>query len=151
MFSRKLLAPCGLYCGICPVYTASREEDPRSRRRLAECLGCAPEDLACDGCLSDNPSPMCRNCRLRDCAVSRGLSGCHLCPDFPCSIINEQPLLVARTVVVKALNEWRELGDEAWAMKWTREEAIRCLCPYCGYALLRGARHCWCCNKPQPD
>ncbi len=58
--NKNLIAPCGLYCGWCPFYVFK------------------PKEYSCGGCWSRD------KCRIRDCAVSRGLKLCTYCKDFPC-------------------------------------------------------------------
>jgi hypothetical protein len=60
----KLIAPCGMNCGVCRAHL--REKEP------------------CPGCY--NPLPRykaCHNCKLKNCKKRKGLF-CYACPEFPC-------------------------------------------------------------------
>ena len=83
----QLVAPCGLYCGGCPLYQA------RTDRALAEkiaqrqgipvdevpvCLGCRAQE----GHIPVMGEPI---CGTYECVINqRGLSFCYECEDFPC-------------------------------------------------------------------
>lgn len=146
MVDHLLLAPCGLYCGICSAYIAHRDGDLELKSRLAEIYHCSPESVACRGCRSEETAVVCRGCPIRACALDRRFNGCQECPDFPCAVIREGNLPLKRDVILTALREWATIGTEQWAAKWRREEGCRVLCPHCGYALLKGVRHCWGCD-----
>ncbi len=66
--SPDLIAPCGLYCGVCAVYIATRDDNSKLKERLARVYrgevpgkGTLPnsqrltaEKISCRGCLSDS-------------------------------------------------------------------------------------------------
>ncbi len=68
-----LIAPCGLYCGVCAIYIAHRDHNHKLKERLVNLYkggipdkGALPnsenlsiEDIRCRGCLSDDH----RNCQ----------------------------------------------------------------------------------------
>jgi len=39
----KLVAPCGMYCGVCGVYTANRDNNQKLKDKLANAYGVTPE------------------------------------------------------------------------------------------------------------
>jgi hypothetical protein len=57
----NLLAPCGLYCGVCGVYYATRDKNEKLMEllvsfyqdRIPNLENISTEDLQCEGCLSD--------------------------------------------------------------------------------------------------
>lgn len=152
MESRKgLAAPCGLYCGVCGVYIAHRENNPKFKERLRDFyqkgLGAATltvDDISCEGCLSGVISIFCQTCQIRSCAIEKGIEGCHQCSDFPCEYIDEFPIPVGKKVILRAIPFWREYGAE----KWMEEEEKRYHCPCCGNKLFRGAKRCRNCREP---
>jgi hypothetical protein len=135
---KEWLAPCGLYCGVCGILMATRDENPKFRERLAGVYNLQPEEISCAGCLSKNPFVYCRVCAIKSCTRERGYQGCHQCSDFPCQAIDSFPMPVGKKVILRAIPAWRELGTE----KWVDLEEKRYVCPGCGYPLFRGARHC---------
>jgi len=140
------LAPCGLYCGVCAILYATREDNRKFKERLVgvykgklpgyEDLG--PEDIRCRGCMSEEPFGYCRECGIRDCTRSKGYEGCHECDDFPCNLIETFPMPVGKRVILRAVPHWREVGTE----RWVEDEEARYHCPVCGNKLFRGAMRC---------
>lgn len=139
-----LLAPCGLYCGVCGVYIAHRDGNEKFKERLATVYGVEPKDVRCRGCLSDEPFGYCRLCRIKSCTREKGYEACHQCAQFPCSLIDEFPLDVGKRVILRAIPQWRTMGTE----KWVAAEEARYVCPHCGARLFRGAKRCRECKEP---
>jgi predicted RNA-binding Zn-ribbon protein involved in translation (DUF1610 family) len=141
---KKLAAPCGLYCGVCGVLMAHRDNSIKFKERLSGVYGVTADEIKCQGCLSDELFIFCRACPIRSCTTDKGIEGCHQCGDFPCHFIEDFPLPVGKKVMLRAIPVWRELGIE----KWTKEEEERYHCPHCGYAVFRGVKKCRNCHSP---
>ncbi len=139
-----LLAPCGLYCGVCGVYIAHRDGNEKFKERLAPVYGVEPKDVRCRGCLSDEPFGLCRLCHIKSCVREKDYESCHQCSQFPCAFIDEFPLDVGKRVILRAIPQWREMGTE----KWVAAEEARYICPHCGARLFRGAKRCRECKEP---
>ena len=135
---RELLAPCGLYCGVCAIYIADRDDNLKFKERLTDVYGVGIEELHCKGCLSDEIFKYCEVCPIRECTREKGYEGCNECEDFPCKFVEDFPLPVGKKVILRAVPEWRELGTE----RWVEGELERYHCPECGYPLFRGAKRC---------
>ena len=144
MINKDLLAPCGLYCGVCGIMIAHSGNDQKFKEKLSAFYGCSPDDIACKGCLSDETFAYCRTCPVKSCTRDKGYEGCHKCSDFPCKLIENFPIPVGKKVILRAIPAWRELGTE----KWVEEEEKRYHCPQCGYQLFRGAKRCRNCKEP---
>lgn len=148
--NQDLLAPCGLYCGVCAVYLATRDGNDKLKGILAGVYqgklpgsqDITPEMISCRGCLSGQTWGFCSNCAIRACAQGRGLAGCHQCSDWPCQLIQGFPMAIGKKVIMRSVPRRAEVGDEAWA---TEEEA-RYRCPACGQGLTRGAPRCHHCG-----
>ncbi len=140
------LAPCGLYCGVCGVRYATRDNNVSFMERLLGVYkekmpgseGLTVENLRCQGCLSDQTSIFCKACAIRDCTRQKGYAGCHECQEFPCQFIENFPVPVGKKVVLRAIPHWREVGTE----RFVQDEEARYLCPGCGHQLFRGAKRC---------
>ena len=44
---KKLIAPCGMYCGICDKYLAFSHQLPKKRGKICYCKGCHPQNKNC--------------------------------------------------------------------------------------------------------
>ncbi|HEY81772.1 MAG TPA: DUF3795 domain-containing protein [Dehalococcoidia bacterium] len=144
MESKKQLAgPCGLYCGVCGIYAAHKDNDLEFKERLAGIYGLDVADIKCKGCRSDELFLYCQNCPIRSCTTAKGIEGCHQCNDFPCQFIENFPLHHGRRVILRAIPARRKLGTE----RWIEDEERRYHCPYCGCKLFMGAEECWNCKE----
>ena len=146
------VAPCGLYCGVCAIYMAHRDNNQKFKERLVELYKgnvagkgtlpnsaqLTPDDIRCRGCLSEDLFLHCRQCEIRACTKEKGYSGCHQCDEFPCASIEHFPMTVGKKVMLRAIPYWREVGME----KWIADEEARYICPECGNKVFRGVVTC---------
>jgi hypothetical protein len=143
--NKNLLSPCGLYCGMCPIYVAHRDGNDRLKEKLAKDYGMKPEEISCRGCLSNELfGHHCRVCSIRSCAGEKSYEGCHQCSDFPCEHINKFPFEDARQIMLAAIPQWRSLGTEKWITSLENQHR----CKKCGAPFTRGARRCCSCKEP---
>jgi len=143
----KLLAPCGLYCGVCSIYKAYKDNDLELKKEILTKLNNNEiktiEDIACTGCLSDGiVFHFCQACPIKTCIKNKKIKGCYQCKDFPCEIISNWPDPLEKKVMLRAIPSWRELGIE----NWVAEEEKRYKCPNCGTLLFHGTKKCKNCN-----
>ena len=148
----ELVSPCGLYCGVCAIYIAHRDNNQKFKQRLAElykggvsgkgalpnCEALTAADIRCRGCMSEEPFLHCRQCEIKACVSEKGFSGCHQCDDFPCQHIENFPMPVGKKVILRAVPRRRAVGTP----KWIEEEQARYVCPQCGHKVFRGAVRC---------
>ena len=139
----NLVAPCGIYCGICPIYIADKGNHIHLKEVLAAEFKIAVNEIKCDGCLSDNPFVNCSTCAVRDCIIAKRIEGCYKCDDFPCSIIEEMPDAIGKQVILRSVPLLRKLGIE----RFIEEETKHYQCPYCGHQLFMGVKRCRNCNN----
>ena len=157
--NKDLMAPCGLYCGTCGVYIATRDNNPKFKKVLGNLYGTRPEETECLGCMQAEPPEKrycyCESCQIRDCVKSRGYYSCHQCAEWPCPLIETFPVATGRRVMAKTIPLWREkvaaLGEEDGSEAWARSECERHHCSSCGAPLFRGAQRCRSCRAHVAD
>ncbi|MFW9827868.1 MAG: DUF3795 domain-containing protein [Candidatus Thorarchaeota archaeon] len=147
--NKALLAPCGLYCGVCAIHIADRDNNSKFKGILVDVykpFSKTIDDIKCKGCLSENQDDIfgyCKICPMRDCVNGKGIESCYQCEDFPCKFVENFPIPVGKKVILRAIPQWKELGTE----KWVKQEEKRYHCPECGNPLFRGAKRCNKCKK----
>lgn len=140
--NKALLAPCGLYCGVCAIYIAHRDNNLKFKEKLMNVYKPFVEtvdDVQCLGCLSDEVVfGYCQTCPIKSCVKEKELDGCYQCDEWPCKHIKRFPIAVGKKVIMRAIPQWRELGTE----KWVEQEEMRYQCPECRIPLFRGVKRC---------
>ncbi len=145
-------SPCGLYCGVCAIYIAHRDNNQKLKEGLVRLYqggtagkGTLPnsedftiDDIRCNGCLSDVRFLHCRQCEIRECTQEKGYTGCHECDDFPCQHVEAFPMTIGKKVILRAVPYRREVGTD----KWIQDEEVRYFCPECGNKVFRGVMKC---------
>jgi hypothetical protein len=150
-----LVAPCGLYCGACPMYLATQENN--EQRLSASGFGSGGlskmprEDLLCDGCIGGGRvAVFCLKCAIRDCATSKTKTRrCSECEDFPCSRITDfnNDGMLHHGEVLENLKQLRAMG----IAEWTKHEENRWQCPKCRTKLSWYEPECSKCKNPRSD
>jgi len=138
MINQDLVAPCGLYCGVCGIYCATASGDEQLKEKLAKAYGDTPDKISCRGCLSDSVYWYCAVCAIKSCTKEKGYSGCHQCDSFPCDKIDNFPVPEGKKNILRAIPRWKELGTE----EFIKAEEKLFACDNCGTKLFRGARKC---------
>jgi hypothetical protein len=123
----NLVAPCGLFCGACPVFRASG--DGALVERLAKTLDVPPEQVSCLGCRVEKGhirvmgEPV---CPTYDCCIqAKRLQFCYQCGEFfclrlaPCA--DKAQVLPHNTKVYNlvllqklGVEEWLDRAQELW-------------------------------------
>lgn len=136
---------CGIHCGSCPVLRHG--ETGRSDGFIACCAGVPEKELACGGCKSDHLYAGCRVCGFRDCAISRGVTHCADCAEYPCADyrrwLSAKRLLPHVGEAPGNLEAIRRDGVEAWLAAQKRRWA----CPSCGAPFSWYERACPACGR----
>jgi hypothetical protein len=110
-----MIAYCGLNCAECNAFRATKTKDTEWKEQLAKKwteglkVDFNPEDIDCDGCISDRISGWCRKiCKIRPCAEVRKVKTCALCDDYPCARLKE--FLSEEPIAKRNLEEiWKTL------------------------------------------
>lgn len=142
----KLIGICGIYCGDCPSYLASRKNDVPELEFRAREMGCGVEEVRCDGCHSDRVMKGCQECTsgFRSCAWEHGVTWCFECPELPCQRLEDfKDIHVENGIshhehLVDELLYLKEQDVDAWLAKKDREGR----CPQCGEKVYWKTRVC---------
>ncbi len=146
------ISPCGLYCGVCAIHMAHRDNNEKLKEKLialykggTQGKGTLPnsgrlstDDIRCLGCRSNDLFMHCRQCEIRECTKAKNYSGCHECNEFPCHHIENFPMAVGKKVILRSVPYRRRFGTQ----KWIEDEEARYHCPHCGNKVFRGVMKC---------
>jgi len=87
--STKIVAPCGISCFNCEVYSGNITKETQDR--LSELIKIPAEKISCNGCAGGD---LCvflklrgKSCKTLDCVNEHKVAYCHECPDFPCRLL----------------------------------------------------------------
>jgi len=87
-----LIAACGLDCAKCDAYIATQANDEAALEQVAakwrveyNAPDISATNILCDGCMAGGRTiGHCAECKIRLCALDRGLVNCAACPDYAC-------------------------------------------------------------------
>lgn len=94
-----IIARCGFKCNLCLIYRENLKKDERNRQIFRDGLEkyygekLTLEECYCDGCMTDdseNPVRITKDCKIRPCAISKGLQNCGLCEHYPCQDLEKK-------------------------------------------------------------
>ncbi len=122
---RALIAPCGIYCGNCPLYEARTNETLRTKiaerqgipvEKVFLCAGCRPSK---GGVQASGGEPV---CDTYACAVNdKKVEFCYECEDFPCLKLApcaDRAQEIPHNTKVYNLILLHKLGIDAWLEKY---------------------------------
>jgi hypothetical protein len=90
---RRIIAYCGLICSDCEAYIATQADDSAALAQVAakwlqefDAPEITVQSVICDGCLTDEGRKCghCAECKIRACAMARGVLNCAHCADYGC-------------------------------------------------------------------
>ena len=116
----ELIAPCGMNCGICSGYLASKYDVKSKGIKMPYCIGCRPRDKKC--------AFLKKRCNL---LLQGKVQYCYECDDFPClnlEHIDKRYRSSFRMSMIENLKFIKEKG----IMQFLDQEADKWKCPECG-------------------
>ncbi|MGA3287461.1 MAG: DUF3795 domain-containing protein [Bacteroidota bacterium] len=93
---KPILTRCGYRCDLCLAYKPNVENNPSNQQKLSDGwykyfgFRLQPEDICCDGCMSNDPKLIDRNCPVRPCVIEKGLDNCSQCEQYACEKLTER-------------------------------------------------------------
>jgi hypothetical protein len=127
----KLIAPCGMNCGICLGYLLRKEK--------------------CHGCNDDNKykTAGCVKCRIKNCVKLKDSKSkfCFDCDQFPCARIkhlDKRYKTKYEMSMIENLENIKKLGIR----KFVKNEKLRWTCTECGGTICVHKKYCVSCKKP---
>ncbi len=132
MSKDHLAGICGLYCGACYIYLTYKYGDEKAVARLAEQLGIKPEELECQGCGPESEKCIRKDCKVRSCAIERGVRFCYQCDDYPCKQFKESIEKFPHLSVIREEQDNLACNGPA---KWLEWQVHRWKCQGCGTKL----------------
>ena len=166
--SENKVSPCGTYCGACPMYLATQENnDQRTASYMAAMSGGnkpkmaassepSPkqpprENMRCDCCLGGGRIlSHVPKCAIRECAATKSKNRrCSDCDEFPCSRITDfsGDGVLHHGELMENLRQLRKMGIKDWA----KHEDERWGCPKCKARFSWYDAECPECKTPRSD
>ena len=157
MKNTDLVGVCGLYCGACGIYRATRDNDEEKLEEFARGLSAktgyqfSVDDVRCDGCLVNGRLDLwCRKCQIRVCEkLQSSKERCSDCVEFPCTQLTD--------FRDDGMNHHSEITDNLEQIKkngvdvWVEYEEKRWTCPECKTNLSWYDPNCPGCGAPRSE
>lgn len=145
----NLVGACGIYCGACDHYLAFQP----GHEHLLETekfKGKNLEDMKCMGCHSDELTPHCKKCDIRNCARTKDLKSCKNCYDYLCSRVKifyedgkKYTGAKHRLHIIDNNEAVKLLGINAWLVQQQKRWTCKCGMRFSFYETT-----CIKCNRP---
>jgi len=117
---KELIAPCGMNCGVCSGYLASKYDVRSKGIRMPYCIGCRPRDKKC--------AFLKKRCNL---LLGGTVQYCYECEDFPCERLQHLDRRYRsnfRMSMLENLEHIKKSGIEEFLLR----EEEKWKCPECG-------------------
>ena len=110
-----MFAPCGINCAVCYKHVGTKKP----------CQGCLKDDLG--------KPERCRNCKIKNCAQSKGLNHCFACSNFPCKLIQNIEKSYTKRYAI-SLIENSGIAKEKGIAAFLENDRQKWTCQNCGGA-----------------
>jgi hypothetical protein len=119
--NKNLVSACGLFCGACGIYLATKENDTEKILQYALVLNQTYEETLCEGCGAEKKSLHCSGmCQFIHCKQQNGIGICVDCPQFPCELMIEfKSKMPHRFGILESQQRLKEVGWEQWLNEMT--------------------------------
>jgi Protein of unknown function (DUF3795) len=132
-FTAELIAPCGMNCGICRAYIASRLGIPRVRGKISYCAGCLP--------------------RGKNCYIKRGcqklskhqIQSCSECDTMPCEKLEHLDKRYRERYSMSMVENLKVISEKGMD-EFLKSQAEKYACPSCGDVVCVHDSKCYSCG-----
>ena len=131
---KDLVAPCGMYCGICSAYLAQKNGLKGKGVKAPYCIGCRTRNKKC--------AFLKKRCRL---LLENKIEFCYECPTYPCDRLrhlDEKYRTFFRTSFIENLERIKKAGIQ----KFLEEKNKEWKCPKCGGTICCHNGICYSCG-----
>jgi hypothetical protein len=116
----KLIAPCGMNCGLCVSYLAMKNDLKKKGFSKSYCAGCLPRGKNC--------AFMKKSCDL----LGQGLVRfCYECPDYPCRRLKSLDKRYCASYHMSMIDNLEFIKKHGIG-RFLEEETAKWRCPGCG-------------------
>jgi len=124
----KLIAPCGMNCGVCMAYL----------REKNHCPGCNYPD--------DDKSVSVLRCIIKNCETAKKVKFCYKCEKYPCTRLknlDKRYRTKYHMSMIENLENIKKLGIR----QFVKNEQVRWRCPKCGGNICVHRGYCFDCGE----
>jgi len=132
-FTPKLIAPCGMNCGICKTYLAYSRGIPKEKGKISHCSGCLLRD---------------KNCFIkRGCKKLRQgeFKFCFECNDMPCENLDRIDRRYRERYHMSMVENLKELKEKGMK-QFLKSQEEKYECPKCGDVISIHDGKCYTCD-----
>lgn len=92
----NVVSLCGFRCDLCLAYRPNIESEPENAQVLSDGwqryfgFRIPPEQIICDGCLSESETLLDSDCPVRPCARQLEVKNCAACDDYICEKLTQR-------------------------------------------------------------
>ncbi len=130
-FEKKLIAPCGMNCGICIGFFGYAVN---GRKRKITCTGCRPRDKQC--------AFLKKHCKK---LLNKEIEYCFECNDFPCEKLKGLDERYRRKYEMSMIDNLEYIQKNG-IDKFVKKERERWKCPKCGGVICVHDKRCYSCE-----
>lgn len=93
---QPILTRCGFRCDLCLAFRPNIEQHPENRQKVSDGwftyfgFRIPPEEILCDGCMTENAIYLDHDCPVRPCVIEKGLENCSQCGQYICEKLSER-------------------------------------------------------------
>jgi hypothetical protein len=148
MGEMDVVGRCGIYCGACPIYRATRG-DEEAKNFARDVWKTPPNRMTCDGCHNLGPEAHGVDCPRRKCMDTKGHEYCSECKEYPtgkCKNFESMNGYFEKRRESLRENLRRITSGDVDA--WLGEEAKKNRCAACNHPTFWEEKRCPGCGKP---